>query len=82
MGPSAVVFDTRGLTHLKMGRWDAAIADYNSALRLEPTLPSALYGRGLAKIKQGGTVAGKADISRAARIEPNIAARFDRYGVK
>jgi tetratricopeptide (TPR) repeat protein len=79
---AAVVFDTRGLIHLKMGSWDAALADYNSALRLDPSLASSLYGRGLVKLKQGGLSAGKADISKAMRLEPNVAVRFSRYGVQ
>ena len=72
----------RGLVHLRMGRWDAAVRDFNAALQLDPTLPSSLYGRGFAKIKQGVTTAGKVDISRAAKLEPNIAIRFSRYGVQ
>jgi tetratricopeptide (TPR) repeat protein len=65
-----------------MGQWDSAIADYSSALRLDPRLASSLYGRGLAKLKKGGTADGDADISAAKAIEAKIVEEFARYGVQ
>ena len=53
----AATFDSRGLIYLKMGRFDSAIEDYSSALRIEPKLASAFYGRGLARIKKGDATA-------------------------
>ena len=58
--------DSRGLAYLKKGQWDAAIADYNAALRLNPKLASSLYGRGLAKLKNGDTNGGNADMAGGA----------------
>jgi tetratricopeptide (TPR) repeat protein len=78
----AAVLGARGLTYLKMGRWDDAIADYDSALRLEPKMASSLYGRGLAKLKRGDTAGGQADIGAAIAIKRDIVADFTRYGVK
>ena len=49
----AATLDSRGLIYLKMGQFDSAIQDYNSALRIEPKMASALYGRGLARLKKG-----------------------------
>jgi tetratricopeptide (TPR) repeat protein len=49
---------------MKMGQFDTAIDDYNSALRFEPKLASALYGRGLAKLKKGDNVGSDADNQR------------------
>ena len=55
------------------------IDDYNSALRFEPKLASALYGRGLAKLKKGdkagSDISGK-DYPGKDRDE------FTRYGVQ
>ena len=65
----AATYDSRGLIHLKMGQFDTAIDDYNSALRSEPKLASALYGRGLAKLKNGDVAGSKADISAAKTIQ-------------
>ena len=74
---SPATFDSRGFTYLKLGQWDLAIADYNSALRIDSKLPSALYGRGFAKLKKGDLAGGNADISAAKVLEPNIAGQFD-----
>ena len=73
---------TGGFTYLKMAQWDSALADYSSALRLDPRLASSLYGRGFAKLKKGDTTGGDADIASARAIEPNIIAEFARYGVQ
>src|SRR4029453_3575584 len=73
---------TRGLIYLKLGEWDLAITDYDSALRLDPKLASALYGRGVAKLKKGETSEGDADLAAARKLEANIVADFVRYGVQ
>jgi Flp pilus assembly protein TadD len=65
-----------------MGQLAAAVDDYSSALRSDPRLASALYGRGLAKLKTGDSAGGDADISAAKAIQPNIGDDFTRYGVR
>ncbi len=47
------VLDTRGFVNLRLGKMDDAIKDYDAALKLDPKLPGALYGRGVAKTKKG-----------------------------
>jgi tetratricopeptide (TPR) repeat protein len=79
---SAATLDSRGLIHLKMGKWDLAIDDYSSALRLDPKLAGSLYGRGLARLKTGDTTGGNADIGAAKEIESSIVEEFARYGVR
>lgn len=79
---NAATYDSRGLIYLKMGRLSAAIDDYNSALQLDPKLPSALYGRGLAKLKQGNNLAGEADVANAKTVQPDIGDEFARYAVR
>ena len=59
-----------------------AIADYNSALRIDPKLPTALYGRGLAELKKGNSAGGGADIAAAKTADPNIVEQFSHYGFK
>jgi tetratricopeptide (TPR) repeat protein len=76
------IYDSRGLAYLKMGQFDAAIDDYNSALHLEPKLASSLYGRGLAKLKKGDSSNGNADIAAAKSVDPKISDDFVRYGVR
>jgi len=77
----AATFESRGFTYLKIRQWQLAIADFDSALRLDSKLPSALYGRGLAKLRKGDLAGGDADIATAKTAEPNIEAEFARYGV-
>ncbi len=77
----AAGFDSRGLTHLKLGHWDLAITDYNSALRLDPKLPTALYGRGFAELKKGETARGQSDIAAARTLKHDIEAEYASYGV-
>jgi Tetratricopeptide repeat. len=58
---------------MKMGQFDSAIDDYNSALRFEPKLASALYGRGLAKLKKGDKVGSDTDIAAAKKSRRRLA---------
>jgi tetratricopeptide (TPR) repeat protein len=64
-----------------MGQIESAIEDYNSALRIEPKMASALYGRGLARLKKGDSSGGNADVAAAKKLETMIASEFSRYGV-
>ena len=75
-------FDFRGLIYLKLGQLDFAIQDYNSALRIEPKMASALFGRGLARIKKGDTAGGNADVEAAKKLETKVADDFSSYGVR
>jgi lipoprotein NlpI len=45
----ADTFNSRALVHLKAGRFAAALADYDSSLKIDPKIASALFGRGVAK---------------------------------
>lgn len=64
-----------------MGQFDSAIDDYDSALRSDPKLASALYGRGVAKLKKGNKTGSDADISAAKTIQARIGDQFARYGL-
>ena len=64
-----------------MTMFDAAASDFDAALKLNPKLASALYGRGLAKLKnEDGS--GEADIAAAKELQADIAEEFARYGVQ
>jgi tetratricopeptide (TPR) repeat protein len=79
---AAATFDSRALIYLKMRNWSAAIADYSSALQINPQLASSLYGRGFAKLRQDDTAGGNVDIAAAIAIQANIVEDFARYGVQ
>ena len=74
------LYNVRGFVNLKLGRNDQALADYNTALKLDPNSPHALYGRGLAK-KRRGDVDGEADRAAARAARPNIEQSFSMFGV-
>jgi hypothetical protein len=65
-----------------MGQWDSAVADYDSALRLDPRLTASLYGRGLARLNRGDRSGGNTDIAAAKAIKPAIDEEFAHYGVQ
>jgi tetratricopeptide (TPR) repeat protein len=67
--------------HLERGEWDAAIADYDAALALQPKFAIALYGRGAAKLKKGLQDAGDADIKAAVALNPKITDQAKSLGL-
>jgi tetratricopeptide (TPR) repeat protein len=78
LAPTANHYDSRGLVYLKMKNYAAAIADYDSALHIEPKMDSSLYGRGLARRMTGDSAGGDADVHAAEAITPDIAAQFGK----
>ena len=59
-----------------------AVADYDSALRLNPKLATALYGRGFARTKMGDLARGKSDVAAVKSIDKNVATEFVGYGLQ
>jgi len=53
------------------GRYERALASFETAIRLDPALGNAWLGRGLCRIRQGQIPAGSADLELAAALEPN-----------
>lgn len=80
-GPKAAYLDSRGLIYFRRREFAAAIAGYDAALALIPTIPWTLYLRGLAKIALGQTDAGKADQTAGEAIQPDIAEEVRSYGI-
>jgi len=74
----------RGLIYPKLGQFDKALADYETALTLtkNPNNAEWLCGRGVAKLKKGDTSGGNADIASAKTIKADIAEDYTKYGVK
>jgi tetratricopeptide (TPR) repeat protein/predicted aspartyl protease len=73
--------DSRGLVLLRLGRFEEAIAQYNTALRLQPKVAWSLYGRGVAKLKTGRIAEGKADLEAAVALQPDIGEEAKGFGV-
>jgi tetratricopeptide (TPR) repeat protein/predicted aspartyl protease len=73
-------FDSRGLVELRMGQYDRAIEDYDSALQSSPNSAWSLYGRGLARRHKGDPL-GQKDLDAAAAIDPGLPARAKELGI-
>lgn len=70
--------DSRGLALLRLGRFDAAIADFDRALARSPDLARSLFGRAVAWARKGDTARSAADAAAAARIDPDVRAQYAR----
>ena len=73
--------DSRGMVHLKMGKYDLALADYERAMSISPRSSHFMYGRGIALLRLGRTEEGRGLIDRAIAAEPEIAKQYADYGV-
>lgn len=80
-GANGAAFASRGLTRLRLGDYEKAIADYDTAIQLRPKDAWSLYGRGIAKIRKGKRSEGEADITAATQIAPDMAKRFESMGI-
>ena len=78
------IFAYRGFVYLKLGQFDKALADYDTAFALtkSPDHPDWLYVRGMTKLKKGDTAGGNADIASAKAGKADIAEEYAKYGVK
>ncbi len=75
------LYGLRGLVRLRQAGYDAALQDFNDALKQDPKNVLALYGRGIARIRKGDSAGGNEDIETAKKIsqsdvDPLIRARF------
>ena len=53
-----------------LGQYEAAISDYDAALRINPDFTRAYYNRGVAKHKLGRTWEAKYDLQTALKLVP------------
>ena len=68
----ALAHHWRGAEYLKTGRDDEAIADFDRALALNPTLYAAYYDRAIALRHKGELTRAIADYSEAIRQNPDV----------
>lgn len=71
----AAAYDNRGNAYAAEHDSDHAIADYNRAIKIDPSYAAAYYNRGLARQRGGDSKAGAADIAKAEQIDPGITSR-------
>ena len=76
----AAAFHFRGRIHSEQGRPDAAIADYDVALKLNPEFAAAFHDRASAHGEMGQLDQAIQDYDQAIRIEPTLASAFQNRG--
>jgi lipoprotein NlpI len=79
---SHVAHNELALFELRIGNLDAAIAEYEIALRLRPDAPYSLYGRGIALIRKGRPKEGEDDLAKARLGDSHVDATFASIGMK
>jgi len=77
----AYVLDSRGLVRLRRQEWDAALADYQASVDIEPTA-SAHYGRGIALSRLGRADEASDSYATATGLDAEIAATYAGYGIE
>ena len=70
----------RGFVHGLRGEFDAALADFDQALQLKPTLADAWYNRGDIQRARGNYDAAIGDYTAALRCRPNFALAYFHRG--
>ncbi len=73
-------YAVRGGQRMTNNDQDAALSDFNQALRLDPTNLKALQGRGMVFIFRGKDDAALADCQQAAKIDPTAWTAFNCVG--
>ena len=78
---SAETYFTWGNTKYDLGDYKGAIADYDTAIRLNPDYAEAYLNRGSAKHKLGQRFAAIADYDSAIRLNPDYANAYYNRGI-
>ena len=66
----AIAYSNRGNSFLRRGQEDRAIADYDQAIRLDPSYVDAYRNRGAARFNQGAYDKALPDYEAAIRLDP------------
>ena len=77
MAKTAITYCNRGNAKYAQGRYEAAIADYNQTISLQPDYASAYHNRGVVKQNLGKCAAAIADNDEAIRLQPDLADAYD-----
>lgn len=74
--------DSRGWLQLRRDQPAKARADFDRALKLNPSSASSLYGRAVARLRLGDATAAQADLAAARRVEPTIDEKMKDDGLE
>lgn len=77
----ALAYDNRGIALAQAGKLDAALADFDQALKIDPRLVKAFYNRGLLYYQAGAVARALEDINQAIRLNPRNARFLNTRGI-
>jgi tetratricopeptide (TPR) repeat protein len=80
IGPHYVSYNNRGVALLKAGQTEAALADYNSAIKLNDHFTRAYNNRGSVLSDLGRYDEAIGDLSKAIEYDPGFADAYDNRG--
>jgi len=61
-----------------MDRYNDALADFNRAIELDPTIAFSWFNRGLAKVFLGNEAEAEPDFVQSLKLKPELKAEMDR----
>jgi tetratricopeptide (TPR) repeat protein len=77
----AIAHYNRALAYRRTGDSDRAIADFTSAIRINPSLYAAYNDRGLAFLQKGENDRAIADFNAAIKVKPDFAVAYANRGI-
>ena len=77
----AIVYSNRGIAYRKKGQYDRAIADFDTAIKLNPKIVQAYYNRGVAYGKKGDNDRAIANYGATIKLNPKYADAYFNRGV-
>ena len=79
--PAPLALVGRAEAHFALGRLDAALADYDRALALEPDRALVLAGRAIVRYESGRLAEAAADLDRAVELDPEVPELYQNRAV-
>lgn len=76
------LYVSRGDLYFLVHEFDTAVEDYSTAIKLDPSLDSAYYGRGLALGRQGFIKEGIEDLTYFIKKNPESSLAYTKRGVR